>query len=145
MVHDLKYRDHRASAPTLGQLMAEHLLSDPLAADLLVPVPLHRRRERTRGYNQSELLARELGKHTDAPVDANMLRRVRDTAPQVSMPTPEERMRNIEGAFECTGDVIGLTVLLIDDVVTTGSTMSACARPLVAAGAASVWGLALAR
>ena len=145
MVHDLKYSNLRASAPTLGRLMVAHVQSDPFRADVLAPVPLHKRRERERGYNQSELLAQEVGKHTDVPVDTKKLRRVRDTAPQVSMPTPEERRRNIEGAFECTGQVSGLTVILIDDVVTTGSTMSACARPLVAAGAASVWGLALAR
>ena len=145
MVHDLKYRNLRASAPTLGRLIAAHLELDPVRADVLAPVPLHKRRERGRGYNQSELLAREVGKQTAVPVDTSMLRRIRDTAPQVSMPTPEERRRNIEDAFECTGDVSGLTVLLIDDVVTTGSTMSACARPLMAAGASSVWGLALAR
>ena len=61
------------------------------------------------------------------------------------MAGPAERRENIEGAFECIGDVAGLEVLLVDDVVTTGSTMSACAEPLKAARASSVWGLALAR
>ena len=145
MVYGLKYRNQRASAPELGRLMATHLQSDPLPTDVLMPVPLHVRRERERGYNQSDLLAREVSKHARVPVSTQVLHRIRDTAPQVSMSSPEERRRNIEGAFECTSQVHGQRVLLIDDVVTTGATMSACAGPLKEAGASSVWGLALAR
>ena len=145
MVHNLKYRDLRASAPELGRLMASCLESERISASILVPVPLHRRRERERGYNQSALLAREVSYLTGIPVAADVLRRTRDTAPQVAMAGHAERWRNIEGAFHCVGDVQGQRVLLIDDVVTTGSTMSACAEPLRASGASSVWGLALAR
>ena len=145
MVYSLKYRNMRASAPELGRLLAGHLRSAPLDVDVLVPVPLHSRRQRERGYNQSDLLARGVGRHTGIPVGAHALRRVRDTAPQVSMSTPEERRQNIEGAFECISSMSDRRVLLIDDVVTTGATMSACAGPLKAAGASSVWGLTLAR
>lgn len=145
MVYGLKYRNLRASAPWLGGLMAAHLERDHIPADVLIPVPLHKRRERERGYNQSELLALEVGKRTGIPVNVGALKRVKDTAPQVSVRSHEERRRNIEGAFQCTGEVGGLRVLLIDDVVTTGSTMAACAGPLKDAGAASVWGLSLAR
>jgi len=145
MVYDLKYRDLRAAAPDLGRLMAAHLKSSRLPADLLIPVPLHRRRERERGYNQSTLLAREISVLTGIPVEAETLYRTRNTAPQVSMTGREERLKNIEGAFEARADLGGRRVLVVDDVVTTGSTISACAAPLKAAGAASVWGLALAR
>ena len=98
-----------------------------------------------RGYNQSVLLARAISDVTGIPLEERLLTRTRDTAPQVTMKSPEERRRNIEDAFECAGDVKGANVLLIDDVVTTGGTMSACAKPLKSAGAESVWGLALAR
>ena len=145
LAYNLKYQNVRASAPELGRLLASHLKLARHHADSLVPVPLHRRRERERGYNQSELLAREASKDTCIPLATDVLVRTKDSPPQVSMKSPEERRRNIEGAFECTGDVAGKRLLLVDDVVTTGSTMSACARPLKAAGAASVWGLALAR
>jgi predicted amidophosphoribosyltransferase len=80
------------------------------------------------------LHAREVGRLTGIPVAEAILRRSRNTAPQVSMAGPVERRENIKGAFECIGDV-----------VTTGSTVSACAEPLKAAGASSVWGLSLAR
>ena len=145
MVYGMKYRNLRSLAPTMGRLMAAHREQDRIPADALVAVPLHPRRERDRGYNQSALLAREVSRWTGISVETGLLRRTRDTAPQVSMASHEERRENIEGAFECAGGVEGLRVLLIDDVVTTGSTMSACAGPLKAAGAASVWGLALAR
>jgi ComF family protein len=145
MVHGLKYQNLRASAADLGRLLAEYLDPNPMPADLLVPVPLHKRRERERGYNQSELLARELSKRTGIPLETRVLRRTRNTPPQVSIEGHEERRRNIEGAFECAREVGGQKLLVVDDVVTTGSTMSACAGALKASGATSVWGLALAR
>ncbi len=144
-VHSLKYRGVRAAAPAIAKLMASALTSDSTDADVLIPVPLHPRRERKRGYNQSALLAAEVSSLTDIPFSDDAMRRVRDTPPQVSMKSAEDRMRNIRGAFECVGDVEGKRVLLVDDVVTTGSTMSTCSGPLKGAGAASVWGLALAR
>ncbi len=85
------------------------------------------------------------GHLTDSPAEPNLLRRTRETEPQVTMEGYEQRRRNIEGAFECVGAPSGLSVLLVDDVVTTGSTMSACAAPLKAKGATTVWGLSLAR
>ena len=145
MVHSLKYQNLRASAPDLGRLLATFLERNPTGADVLVPVPLHRRRESERGYNQSKLLAKELGKNIGLLVETRALRRTKNSPPQVSIAGHEERRRNTEGAFECTSSMDGQRVLLIDDVVTTGSTMSACASALKAVGARSVWGLALAR
>ena len=145
MVHRLKYDNLRASAPDLGRLLAEYVAANPVPGNVLVPVPLHERRERERGYNQSALLARELSKRSGVPVEGSVVHRVRNTPPQASVQNYEERTGNIANAFECPSELKGESVILIDDVVTTGSTMSACAAALKSAGAGSVWGLALAR
>ena len=145
MVRGLKYRGVKAWAPHMAKLMARHLESRPVPADTIVPVPLHRRRKRARGYNQSEVLARELSERAGLPLSPKLLRRVRDTPPQVSMTSNEDRRQNVVGAFEWKGDAGGLRVLVVDDVVTTGATISACASALKAGGAVSVWGLSLAR
>jgi ComF family protein len=145
MVYALKYRGVRASAPRLAEFMAAHLSNTSISADLIVPVPLHRRRERKRGYNQSELLAKGIAERTGIPVATSVLTRTRDTRPQVTMKNPDERRENIAGAFECVGDVAGKHVLLIDDVVTTGATIAACSTPLRAAGVTSIWALSMAR
>lgn len=145
MVYALKYRGVRASAPRLAELMASHLSARSISSDIIVPVPLHRRRERERGYNQSELLAKGIANQTGIPIATDVLTRTRNTRPQVTMQNPDERRENITGAFECVGDVAGKHVLLIDDVVTTGATIAACSTPLRAAGAMSILALSLAR
>jgi ComF family protein len=113
-------------------------------ADVCVPVPLHRRRLRQRGFNQADDLARGLG----VPVVA-VLRRVRRTRPQVELPAVE-RQSNVAGAFAlarpCRArDIAGRIVVLVDDVATTGATLEACARVLSRAGAREVRGLTAAR
>ena len=143
-IHSLKYHNLRAMAPTLASLLARWLETNAVPGDVLVPVPLHKRRLRSRGYNQSDLLAKELGKIAGLPVLDGVLVRTRETPPQVSL-AREERARNVEGSFQCTADVRGLRANILDDVVTTGSTMSACSGALRAGGAEAVWGLALAR
>ena len=145
LVYALKYRNVRASAPRLSEPMSAHLADSSITADVIAPVPLHPSRERERGYNQSELLARGISKSTGIPVANGVLARTRNTPPQVSMSTPEERRRNVIGAFECVGDVAGKRVLLVDDVVTTGATVAECAAQLRQAGAASVWVLSFGR
>jgi ComF family protein len=144
-VHSLKYHGVRAAAPQLGQLLTQYLMSHPVPGEVMVPVPLHSRRLRSRGYNQSALLAREVSKLTGLPVREDLLARVKDAPPQVRTASLQERRRNVSDSFECIGDAVRRAVLLVDDVVTTGSTMSACAAALKSAGATSVWGLALAR
>ena len=141
----LKYRGIRAAAPELARLLAGYIAERRTPGDVIVAVPLHRRRLRTRGYNQSELLARELSKITGLTQAKGLLTRVKDAPPQVEAATRSQRRANVEGSYEVNGDVDGRRVLLIDDVVTTGATMSSCAAALKGAGAASVWGLALAR
>ena len=148
-VHALKYQYVRALAPTLGQLLAEFIavspdLSGP--ADVLVPVPLHPRRERSRGYNQSLLLARETGKIVGLPVEQKALRRLRATPSQARSASQQERRDNVSEAFAADAALAqGRRVVLVDDVCTTGATLEACAIALKEAGAASVWGLTLAR
>ena len=144
-IFSLKYRGVRAAAPDLGRLLAQYMDHHTVSGEVIVPVPLHRRRLRSRGYNQSALLARELSKLVSIPLANNPLTRIKDAPPQVEAISQSQRRSNVDGSFQCTREVLGLRVLLIDDVVTTGSTMSACAVALKAAGAASVWGLALAR
>lgn len=141
-----KYKNVKVLSAPLAQLMEEYLLANPLPIDVLVPVPLHRRRLRQRGYNQSSLLARELGKLSSLPVAEGSLVRLRNTAPQTRIRSVEERQSNVAEAFFCRGQLLeGKCILLIDDVCTSGATLNSCAIALKAAGASSVWGLTVAR
>ena len=144
-IHALKYRGVRASAEALSGLMGEYLDRNPVSVDAIVPVPLHSRRLRSRGYNQSSLLARGVGNHLDLPVSETLLLRTKDARPQIEAQTRVERRNNVSGGFRCREDASGLTILLIDDVATTGSTLSECAFALKAAGASRVYALTLAR
>ena len=144
-VHDLKYRNLRAAAPELGRLMAASVRESRIAGDVVMPVPIHRKRERQRGYNQSQHLASALANELGLTVDTKLLQKVRDTEPQVTMPNDDDRRSNLDGAFRCEGKLAGDCVLLVDDVVTTGSTVSACAEVLKSAGASAVYGVCFAR
>lgn len=138
VVHGLKYRRVQALAP----IMAAHIapLADLRTFDLAFAVPLHSSRLRDRGFNQSELLLRELGWP-----QATGLRRVRKTKSQVGQGI-RERRRNVGDAFAYDGPTLtGLTVAVLDDVITTGATVNECARVLREAGATSVVAVAYAR
>jgi ComF family protein len=137
LVLDLKYRGHRHLAPVLGELLAASAPRAVEGVDGLVPVPLHPQRRRERGFNQSELLAEELGRRLRLPLVASSLRRTRDTAQQTGL-SPGERRANVRGAFAVEGRLDGQRLLLVDDVCTTGATLYACARALRGAGAAAV-------
>lgn len=141
-----KYENVKALAKPLAQLMWEYQQTQQLPADLLVPVPLHPRRLRSRGYNQSGLLARELGRLASLPVVEDSIIRRRNTSPQARTASVEDRRRNVAGAFAYRGKRgAGKQIIIIDDVCTSGATLRACAAALKSAGAASVWGLTLAR
>ncbi|MBM3149720.1 MAG: ComF family protein [Chloroflexi bacterium] len=145
-VHALKYDNLRAVAPYLARLMRNYLQSNPVPGDILVPVPLHPRRLRQRGYNQSVLLARELSKLIGLPVIEDCLCRSKNSLPQVRTTNVEERRNNVIDAFICrNAKLAGAGVMLIDDVCTTGATLEACASALKKGGTRTVWGLTLAR
>lgn len=147
-IHCFKYEDLHCLAAPLGRLMAQGWLT--LAGnhpdfDFIVPVPLHRARLRERGYNQSALLARELGTHLGIPVAEDLLSRTRATVPQVGL-SAGERRANVRGAFQCLkGALDRRKVLLVDDVYTTGSTLESACGALRESGAVSVWAYTLAR
>jgi len=145
-IHQLKYRHLRALATPLAKLLQEYLIINPIPAEFLVPVPLHQKRLRERGYNQSALLAWELSNLINIPVADNCLIRQSHTKPQVGTANAEERRNNVTDAFTCRNRRLqGRQVLLIDDVATSGATLNSCAAALKATGTASVWGLVMAR
>jgi len=145
-IHELKYRNLRALAAPLVKLLQDYLITNPVPGEVLVPVPLHRKRLRERGYNQSSLLAQELGKVTNLPVVEDCLVRQQHAPPQARTASVSERQSNVADAFTCGDERLrGKQVLLIDDVSTSGATLNACARTLKSAGTASVWGLVMAR
>jgi ComF family protein len=141
----LKYKHLKAVAAPLGQLLAEYLRSHPMRGEVLVPVPLHPKRLRERGYNQASLIAQELNKLIGLPVAEDALIRVRDAVPQARTKSAIERRQNVKDAFACRQRLEGKQILLLDDVCTTGATLDACATALKAAGASSVQGLTVAR
>jgi ComF family protein len=144
----LKYHRQRRVAESLGDLLAETGHGLLASVDLVIPVPLHARRQRERGFNQAELLARRCAARLGLPMRSDLLVRVRATPPQVRL-AMAARHANVAGAFAATlGAPVALgerRVLLVDDVCTSGATLTATAGALRASGAATVWGLAVAR
>ncbi len=144
----LKYRRRRSLAARVADaLLAEESVRRVLTAEtLLLPVPLHPRRLRERGFNQSELIARALGRRTGLPVLSRALYRTRETRAQAGL-SAAERRRNVAGAFGVRQPwaVERRTLVVVDDVFTTGATLRACAGPLRSAGAANVRALTVAR
>jgi len=130
----------------LARLLATEIqdVYDSFRPELLVAVPLHRQRLRARTYNQSLLLARELGRQWRLPAPSRLLRRVRATLPQQGL-AAEERRSHLKGAFGLSGRLEGERVLLVDDVFTTGATARECAATLLAGGASQVAVAVLAR
>lgn len=145
-VHGLKYGNNRSLASPLAELLFIYWQSQALFGDVLVPVPLHRSKLRSRGYNQSELLAIELAKRVGLPMVTSALVRRKNMISQVRTANIGERWANAAGAFECRSLALqGKRVILLDDVCTTGATLDAAARSIVSTGAGSVWGLTVAR
>jgi ComF family protein len=145
-IHELKYYNLRALSVCLSEFLCTYFHANEMECDIILPVPLHRARLRQRGYNQSALLAKNLGRLTGLPVVEDCLVRIKESNPQARTKTGNERRKNVEDAFQCRGDVItGSRVILIDDVCTTGATLEACATTLKKSGVISVWGLTIAR
>jgi ComF family protein len=134
----MKYEGYFALADPLGELMVSAWPRWEHPFDLVLPIPLHSQRFRERGYNQSELLVNVMQKKLGWHSDEKALKRSRKTRPQLGL-TASERRVNVCGAFEADGTcVTGKRILLVDDVCTTGSTLTAAAEALLAAGARSV-------
>jgi len=148
LVHALKYQDRTDLAPAMGRWMAragQELLGE---ADALIPVPLHWRRGWSRRYNQSGALARVIERQSGVKVTSEVLRRVRPTQQQIGL-SRSQRATNVQGAFKVAADrqsqIQGRHVILVDDVLTSGATVDACARALLRAKAAQVDVLVFAR
>jgi ComF family protein len=140
-VHQLKYEGWSRAAEAMAQAM-EGL--EPLTGQVsLIPIPLGGRRQRRRGYNQSERIGAALGARIGSPLRTDLLQRVRETPTQTAL-TPEARHANVAGAFRA-GPVHGLDLVLVDDVFTTGATLAAAAAAVSAAGAGRVEAVTFAR
>ena len=144
LISQLKFNRRLSHARLLSQLLIAHLQAQaPARPDLILPVPLHAKRLKERGYNQALEIARPVGRHFGLPVLPRLCRRVRMTPAQVNLDR-QARRKNLRNAFKVTGTVAGKTIALLDDVVTTGTTVSELARCLKRAGAArvDVWAVA---
>jgi ComF family protein len=139
IIHHLKYSDRVSLAKPLGNILKECLHREAFRGGLVIPVPLHPSRERERGFNQAELIAAQLG----LPVATRILKRRKNTPSQTGL-SRNERKRNLASAFEVMSEVKG-TVIVVDDVYTTGSTMNEIARTLKRGGAERVEVLTVAR
>ncbi len=150
-VHAFKYQSSSVLAKPLAHILADHLMSDPAFAALdraltvLVPVPLHKSKQHLRGYNQSELLAKALLPLLPGLTVANAITRTRATASQMELDR-HDRLQNMKAAFALvpTVDLKEKTVILIDDVATTGSTLFECAKALQPASPKTIWAAVLA-
>jgi len=142
LIYRFKYDGQTYLAPLFGRCMAEKLknMEDWPSIQGLVPVPLHPNRRRKRGFNQAELMAKEMEKHTDIPVLNQVLIRKRDTSAQAGL-RRMERMENMANAFTIRNreEIQGKILLLIDDIYTTGATADQCSRVLMEAGASRVY------
>ncbi len=144
-VLQLKYRPNRRLARCMGGWLDELCRRERWPVDVVVPVPLSARRQRQRGYNQAELVASALADLLQVPLACEGLLRTRETQSQVGLDA-SLRTQNVHGAFQANPTVVhGRAVLLVDDLLTTGATLAACADSLWAADAAQVFGVTVAR
>jgi ComF family protein len=141
LIQAYKYGGDLTLAPLLARELAR-VLND--TADAIIPMPLARERQRSRGFNQAQELARGIGRALRVPVLASACRKVAETPPQAGL-SLAARARNVRGAFVCDSDLSGKHVAVVDDVMTTGATLNELARVLKRAGAAHVSGWVVAR
>lgn len=140
-IHLYKYDGGKGLSVGMGTLMAEYLKREQRhlleQTELLLSVPLHPKKEKRRGFDQTELLCRRIAMQTGLSYEKAVLRRKKDTVAQSKL-TMEERKKNLKNVFEVTADVRGKHLLLVDDIFTTGTTCNECAKALLRAGAKSV-------
>ncbi len=142
LIHQLKYQDKDYLAEHFAELMAERIVAEGLDPDLVTPVPMYKKKERRRGYNQASLLAKSISRHLNKPYYPDLLIRVCGTPPMSGL-NAAQRKKNVEGVFTAAKWVqkiiYGKTVLLVDDIFTTGSTTEACSKLLKESGAYQVY------
>jgi ComF family protein len=143
LVQELKYRHQLALAPMLGAELAKRVQSAP-RPDVLIPMPLHPSRLRERGFNQALELAKVVAGQLDLPLLAQGAGRIRATPPQVGLPW-KERAKSVRGAFSCSGDLSGKHVAILDDVMTTGTSLHELALTLRKQGAVEISAWVVAR
>lgn len=145
-VYRFKYCNRQEYAAYYGERMAA-VLGDRISGlnpDALVPVPIHDSKKKVRGYNQAELIANELGKRLDIPVESELIKRIRRTVPMKDL-SATERQNNLKRAFKiCSNDVKLNTIIIVDDIYTTGSTIDAMAQEMRKAGIKNIYFAALA-
>lgn len=141
----LKFRGLSSIVPLMGVMMADCVRDWQPPVVSIIHVPLAGSRKRERGYDQAGLLAKELSKRLDLPYEPRALKRIRHTVSQVDQPDEAARLENVADAFSLGSRPVEGGVLLVDDVVTTGATLDACARVLVGGGAGPVYALTFAR
>ena len=136
LIHAAKYNDRLDICETLGELLAKEIITTGFfdGIDVLIPVPLTRWRQWKRGYNQSELIARGIGNITHLPVETKALKRYAFSGSQTEL-NRQQRRENVDGVFQLKSPkcITGRHILLVDDILTTGSTISACSRELLKA------------
>jgi len=146
LIHEMKFRRKKGLAHRFAAELSKLVLENKIFrnADLLLPVPLHKLRLRERGFNQSLLLAKEVSKKTSIQIDDKILNRVKYTKTQSKL-SASQRQKNVEDAFKTAAgaQLTAKKVILIDDVITTGSTMNACAKALTNIGVGKVLGLSV--
>ena len=135
LIQALKYGHQLPLANWFGQCLSREILA--AGHDLILPLPLHPTRLQSRGFNQSAEIARTISHELGMQMNTSCLTRTRATPPQAALPL-KERARNVRGAFECRADLGGKRILLVDDVMTSGSTLRECARILKLHGAAQI-------
>lgn len=146
-IHRLKYQGRRDLVPVLAELMVEVARQHPgfLESQAVLPVPISPVRLRQRGFNQAELLARHVAKQMELPVLSGTIIKPVDTPPQTGL-SGQQRRQNLKDSFKVVspGDITGKTILLVDDVITTGSTVSTIAEILLRAGAGNIFVITIA-
>ncbi len=143
IIRDYKYHSKPYFGDKLAEIMYDRLAVENLSIDLIIPIPMHKKKERKRGYNQAALLAKGISKRFDVPFDQKLIIRSRVTKPMNKM-NPQERRENVKDAFTLTSEkgkigkdktIEGKTILLVDDIFTTGSTLDECSKLLLDNGA----------
>jgi ComF family protein len=141
IAHVLKYKDYKSLGIELGKKIGVSMQNWGIDADIIVPVPLHSIKQRERGYNQSELIAKGVASTINKPIIVNIVCRTRNTQTQTKL-TVEERRKNMENAFKtfdgASKILHGKSCLLVDDIITTGATTNSCAKVLSLAGATTI-------